>query len=80
MRRGEKQKKIAKVFDKLFDDWSNGIQKNYKDMVEQFKKAPPINRVVAIQQEVERGTEIVLPLEDVQKIIDKHENIAVTNC
>lgn len=78
--KGEKQKKVAQVFDKLFDAWSNGIQMNYKNMVEQFKKAPPINRVVPIQQEVEMGTELVLPLEDVQKIIEKHEYIAVTNC
>ena len=77
---GEKQKKLAKVFDQLFDEWSSGIQTNYDDMVEQFNNAPPINRVVPVQEEVEIGNENLLPFEDVQKIIDKHEFIAVTYC
>ena len=77
---GEKQKKLAKVFDKLFDDWSSGIQMNYEDMVSQLRKAPPINRIVPVQEEVEIGNETVLPYEDVQNIIDRHEFIAVTHC
>ncbi len=78
--RGEKQKNLARVFDKLFDDWSSGIQMNYDNMIPQFKNAPPINRIVPVEEEIDIGNETVLPYEVVQNIIGRHEFIAVTNC
>ncbi|MFX0071050.1 MAG: DUF362 domain-containing protein [Candidatus Hermodarchaeota archaeon] len=77
---GEKQKKLALIFDTLFSDWSSGIQKNYDSMLKEFKNSPPINKVVPVQEEIGVGNEVVLPSMDVRKIINKHEDIALTHC
>ncbi|MBD3337795.1 MAG: 4Fe-4S dicluster domain-containing protein [Candidatus Lokiarchaeota archaeon] len=77
---GIKQKKIAKIFEELFEEWSIGIQKNYENMVDAFKRAPPITRTIPVSQEIEIGIESVIPMEKVNNIIDKNEHVAVTNC
>ena len=49
---GEKQKKLAQIFDSIFKELSKGAQKNYDSIVEQYKKFPPITRVVPVEEEI----------------------------
>ena len=50
---GEKEKKLVKLFDKLFKEMGEGTQKNYDFMVNQFKNFPPVDRVVPVEEKVD---------------------------
>jgi NAD-dependent dihydropyrimidine dehydrogenase PreA subunit len=77
---GEKEKKLAKLFDKLLNELTQGTQKNYDYILAQLKKFPPLTRVVPVEEEVEVRQEIVLPQEDIFKIVDQNDIIGLTNC
>jgi NAD-dependent dihydropyrimidine dehydrogenase PreA subunit len=76
---GEKEKKLAKMFDKLFKELGEGTQKNY-EMMEQFKKFPAPARVIPVEEKVQVGQDIVLLSEEASKLIDLHDNIALAHC
>jgi Pyruvate/2-oxoacid:ferredoxin oxidoreductase delta subunit len=79
--RGEKQKRMARLFDKLFEEMSEGTQKNYDNIVSQFKNFSPIVRVVPVEEEIEQiPVDEIIPYEEVSKIVDKFENIALVHC
>jgi hypothetical protein len=78
---GEKQKKLAQVFDKIFKELSTGAQKNYDTIVEQYKKFPPITRVVPVEEEIEDiPVDKILPHEEASRIVDKYDDIALVHC
>lgn len=77
---GEKEKKLAHLFDKLFKEIQEGTQKNYDTIVGQFKNFPAIDRVVPVEQEIEVQQEMVLPPEEVSRLVDQNEDIALTTC
>ena len=78
---GEKQKKLAKTFDKLFKGMSEATQKNYDSVVKGFKNFPPVNRIVPVEEKIEElPEEVILPYEEVSKIIDKYDDIAYAHC
>ncbi len=79
---GEKQKKIAVLFEKLFDEMTERTQKNYDNIASQFSKIRnvPTARVVPVEKEVEVGQEEVIPAENIIKLLDDYDVIALTNC
>jgi Pyruvate/2-oxoacid:ferredoxin oxidoreductase delta subunit len=78
--KGEKQKKLASLWDQLFKDNVELTQKNYDVVVKAFKNAPPIDRVVPMEEQVDVQEEQVLPQEQVKKIIEKFDVIGVSHC
>lgn len=78
---GEKQKKLARTFDKLFKGMSEATQRNYESVVKGFKNFPPVNRIVPVEEQIEElPADKVIPYEEVSKIIDKYDDIAYTHC
>jgi len=78
---GEKQKKLAQIFDKIFKELSKGTQKNYDNIVEQYKNFPPITRVVPVEEEIEDiPVDKILPYEEASRIVDKYDDIALVHC
>jgi len=77
---GEKQKKLAKLWDKLFSEEAVITQKNYDIVMNAFKDAPPIDRVIPVEQQIEPHEDLVLPEEEVRKVIEKFEIIGVSYC
>ncbi|MBY9021143.1 MAG: 4Fe-4S binding protein [Candidatus Lokiarchaeota archaeon] len=78
---GEKQKKIAQTFDKIFKKLSIDAQKNYDTLVEQYKKLPPITRVVPVEEEIENvPVDKILPHEEASRIVNKYDDIALVHC
>jgi len=72
---GEDKKRLAQLFDKIFDELSEGTQRNYDHIVSQFKNYPPITRVVPVEEEIEdTPVDKILPFEEVSKIV---ENIKI---
>ncbi|MFW9949048.1 MAG: indolepyruvate ferredoxin oxidoreductase subunit alpha [Candidatus Thorarchaeota archaeon] len=77
----EKHKKIAKLFEILFKEMQEGTQGNYAALTEQFKNFPALTRIIPVEEEIEEvPIEKVIPLEEVSKIIDKYDDIAVAHC
>ena len=77
---GEKQKKIALLWDKLFKEEGEITQKNYDIVMNAFKNAPPIDRVITINQEVEVRQEMTLLADEVNALVNKFDTIAVSYC
>ncbi|MFX0177140.1 MAG: DUF362 domain-containing protein, partial [Candidatus Hodarchaeota archaeon] len=78
---GDKQKRLSYLFDKLFDEMSEGSQKNYDKMVTQFKNFPPITRVVPVEEQIpDVPADKILPFEEASKIVDKYNDIALIHC
>ncbi|MHA1273742.1 MAG: 4Fe-4S binding protein [Promethearchaeota archaeon] len=77
---GEREKKLAALFDKLFEEMSSMTSKNYDALVSQYKKFPPVDRVIPVEEEVKVGEDIILSGDDVRKIVEMNEDIAVAYC
>ncbi|TXT53891.1 MAG: hypothetical protein BAJALOKI1v1_2270002 [Promethearchaeota archaeon] len=78
---GPKQKALVKLFEQLFDELSEVTQENYATVVPQYKNFPPIDRIVPVEEKIEdiQG-ETILPFEEVSKIVDSYEDIALVHC
>lgn len=90
----EKEKKIAQLFEELFDEVQEVVQERYDQMAPLFRQMPPIDRTVPsfedtasgeeitieVNEELDAPTEQVLPVQRVEKIIDKFDDIAVAHC
>jgi NAD-dependent dihydropyrimidine dehydrogenase PreA subunit len=77
---GDKQKRLAKIWERFFDELKMGTQRNYDTIVNAFKNAPPFDRVVPVDEEVEVQEEMVHPFEDVKRIIENAETIGLQYC
>jgi Na+-translocating ferredoxin:NAD+ oxidoreductase RNF subunit RnfB len=77
---GEKQKRLAKIWERFFDEMKAGTQKYYDTIVNVFKNAPSLDRVVPVDEEIEVQEDNVYPFEDVKKIIEKTDTIGVQYC
>jgi len=78
---GEKQKRLARIFEGLFDEMRDFTQANYDLFVDQARQFPPIVRVVPIEEEIpEPMGDRVMPTEEVSRIIDKFDKVAVAHC
>jgi ferredoxin len=77
---GAKQKKLAKLWEQLFKDEAEITRKNYDIVMNAFKNAPPIDRVVPIEQQIEPHEELTLPEEEVSFTSQKFIDESCTNC
>jgi ferredoxin/predicted transcriptional regulator len=78
--KGEKQKKLAHLFEKIFNELADLVQQNYDVIVPVFKSIPPLTRVIPVETQVDRKFDMIMPHDDVQKIIDRFDTIAVAHC
>ena len=90
----DKEKKLAILFKKLFDEAKDLIHDRYDMFVPIFQKLPPIDRTVpissksvagneikiSINEEVEIPEEQVIPVQNIEEIINKFDYIAVGHC
>lgn len=76
----DKTKKLAGLFDKMFGELSEMVQGSYDDVVGLFKTVPPMTRVVPIEQEITEKVDHIMPYEEVSRIVDKFDPIAVATC
>jgi DNA-binding Lrp family transcriptional regulator len=78
---GEKQIRLAQLFELIFKELSKGTQKNYDKIVAQFKNFPPITRVVPVEEKIEEvPIDKILPHEEASKIVNKYDDIALVHC
>lgn len=77
---GEKDKKLANLHKGFFDDLVEGTQKNYDQLMKEYNRVPGIARVIPVEEEIEPRQELVLPLEELSKILDNYDTIGVASC
>ncbi|MFW9866439.1 MAG: ATP-binding protein [Candidatus Thorarchaeota archaeon] len=78
--KGEKQKKLARLMNTLFNELSSLTQSNYDLMVKQLSSGNPMDRVIPVDMEIDIPREIVLPYEDVKGIIERNDLISINYC
>lgn len=76
----EKEKKLARLFEKLFDELKDLIQNNYDIFIPQFKNASPGTHIVPVEEQVEVQQQIVLPYEEITKILEKYDTFGLAIC
>jgi Fe-S-cluster-containing hydrogenase component 2 len=90
----EKEKKLAKLFVQLFEELSDFIQDNYDTIAPYFETLLPYDRTVpildknvsdkeiqiSINEQMDVPEEQIIPLQEVEEIINKFDDIAVGNC
>ncbi len=77
---GEKEKKLARLFDRLFNELAGMVSANYDAIVPAFRAFPPVARVVPLRTEIDPSKDAVLPADEVNRIVEKFDTIAVTTC
>ncbi len=77
---GEKQKKLAQLWEEVFNEMVDLTQKNYTTMVKAFSEATPIDRVIPVGELVDVPEEVILPFEEISRIIEKTEAIGLATC
>ena len=77
---GEREKRLAVLYEKLFEELTQMIQANYDNVIELFRTVPPITRVVPVECDVDGRLDSVMPYDDAMKIIDKFDTFAVSYC
>ena len=77
---GEREKRLAFLYEKLFEELAQMIQANYDSVVELLKTVPPMTRVVPVECDVDVRMDSVMPCEDAMRIVDKFDVFAVSHC
>ena len=77
---GPKQKKIAELWEQLFEDTKDMTQENYDIVINAYKNAPAIDRVIPIESQIEPNEETVIPYDEIEKLVEKFEVVGVSHC
>ncbi len=76
----ENTKKIAKLWQKFFDETVKLTQTNYDLVVKSLKDRRSVDRVLPVEQEIEVQEEKIIPIVEMSKIIENYDTIALTTC
>ena len=79
-KKGEKEKKIAHVIEKIFNEFSDIIQSNYDSLVPLFKNFPAVTTTIPVEEFVKVGHETVLIADEASKFVDHYDDISVAYC
>lgn len=77
----EWHKNLVRLFDRMFNELADSNQENYDDLVELSRQLPPVPRIIPIETEIDEPMgDKVMPAEEVSRIVDGHDYIALANC
>jgi ferredoxin len=77
---GEKEIKLSNIMKKIFEEMVPGVQAKYDRTLKFYKNLPSFDRVVPVEEEIDVPDEQVLPHEDVKRLIDSIDTIALAYC
>lgn len=77
---GEFQKKLARMWDVVYNELCQAVQKEYDVAISLLKGNFVLDRIVPVEEEIDPGQEVVLPMEELSKIIDSYDDYAVAVC
>lgn len=77
----EKHKRLARLHEKFFEEMKEKTQQGYDKMVTLMREAAPaIARTVPVEEKIAKADDVVMPFEEVSKLVNEAEFIAVGNC
>jgi ferredoxin len=77
----ERRKKLAKLYDEIFENARELTQENYEQMMPIFKnKMPAFTRILPTDKELIIPQEETLPFFEATKIIDRYDTISLSRC
>ncbi len=90
----EKERELARLFEKLMSEVGDLVQGNYDAMLPLFAQAPPVDRtvppttsqggrpirIIPLHREIGAPVETIVPAQKVEEIIRKFDDIAVGHC
>jgi Pyruvate/2-oxoacid:ferredoxin oxidoreductase delta subunit len=90
----EKEKELARLFEKLLEELRDEIQNNFEALSPLFNSAPAVDRtvptrrtedgkpikIIPVDKALEVSEEFVLPSQTIEEIINKFDDIAVGYC
>ncbi|MHA1912865.1 MAG: indolepyruvate ferredoxin oxidoreductase subunit alpha [Promethearchaeota archaeon] len=76
----EKHVKLAKLFQNMFSERRKIKPEDYEAIAEMSKNFPATDRTLPVGEEVEVGTEKVIPFEKIKQYVDEYDDIAVAHC
>jgi NAD-dependent dihydropyrimidine dehydrogenase PreA subunit len=76
----EKEKKLAILYEKLFEELKELVQSNYDIFLPQAKSRSPGTRIVPVEEQVDVKQQIILPYEEITKILEKYDTFGVATC
>ena len=79
--KGETQKRLAQLWEKVFSSLIEGTQANYENTMQLMKGYNvATDRVVPVEKEVKSGQDTIIPTEDIEKLLEKEEHVALAVC
>jgi ferredoxin len=77
----EQKKKLAGLYEQMFEEANEITQSNYEGLMPIFKDNMPIfARIIPVEKKINVPQEKVLPLHEASKIIDEQETISLSEC
>ncbi|PKN61315.1 MAG: hypothetical protein CVU57_30105 [Deltaproteobacteria bacterium HGW-Deltaproteobacteria-15] len=90
----KKELELARLFEKLMSETRDQIQANYESLGPIFENAPPVDRtvpartnqegkpirIIPVQRTLGTPTEVIVPTQKIEEIIEKFDEIAVGYC
>lgn len=77
---GPKEKKLAQLYDQIFEDMIPEAQAKYERTVKSYQKMPAFDRILPVEEEISESVEKILPVEEVKRLIEKFDVIGVAKC
>jgi len=89
-----KELELARLFEKLMAETRDQIQANYENLKPIFENAPPFDRtvpsrtsqegksirIIPVQRTMGTPTEVIVPSQKIEEIVEKFDEIAVGHC
>jgi hypothetical protein len=75
--KSEKEKKLGELYEKYYGELTQIVQNNYDVVIQELKTSSSWVRVVPVEQEVKIQQQIVLPYEEISKIVENKDMIGV---
>lgn len=78
---GDLQKKLARKWEDYFGEMVEGTQLNYDTIIPNFRSATAsIDRIVPVETSIDPVEEVVLPYDELSKIIEETSTVALATC
>ncbi|MHA1734001.1 MAG: 4Fe-4S binding protein [Promethearchaeota archaeon] len=76
----DRAREVAEHVEKLFVELREGTQRNYDKFMPQVKDFPVPARVVPVEKVVKVGSDLVVPAEDINQLVDAQGTVGLTHC
>lgn len=77
---GPRAERLAALIEQILADFRDSTQAKYDHFMPQVKHFPAPARVVPVEEEITLESEVVIPAEDVDQLVEAQDVVALTHC